>query len=437
MSQPFAKVMCVLKNFHQYSESVVNLCSDYLNTSVSAGKDIGKTIGSVTTAVGGVVYGKHKKGGLVLAVCGSFGEVIGGGVGYLHGSIHRKKEYAKCKEKVINEANNFKEAFLPIITELMGHIERYKDISYKNIDFLCKSIQAGYDSLDVLREKYRYCVTSIYQSECRLELANRITHYFECYEEKLSSSKLEEFVQWQKDYMNLDESRKYLEINEKVFKDVYEKLSDENSRNLLSDVIVGVPVPIFSDNLLNKINEDVSKCLRDRHFKEMLSESYSDCFFSGVCDFVTNETKRNVVGQFWKFFVLFPCIITGISVVIFKLIFHLNEWYSFWYFWLGMSEVIGFLFYKIYVNCKYDNAFLKLYADASFRKRIKNIRKQYIKRECNVDLDEISKSVFILPEKVCIENSANHTKGSEKEEKDDSYDFLQAVANLTQNSTLS
>ena len=284
----YAKFINAIDSFESYSQKVIENCEDFIQTAINIGSKIGDVVGKGAGQIATYVDDSNVKGAATkigLAALSTVSkDLFSFGAGAI-GELRKNAKYKAATKKIREEGINWKTQCLGLIPHSIEICKIRIEDAEKEIQLLKEEVfksasNLDYKNLENDAKKIRNCIQHIYQAEYRLELAEKITFYFENFENQLED--LEQFSYWYNESILVNK----IDCYEKCYENVYSKLSERCTDNQLqylnkSFLIVDSMVPILafkgtqSNNhmFINSIYDCVSRISRNKKYNEYLPSS--------------------------------------------------------------------------------------------------------------------------------------------------------------------
>ena len=255
----YAKFINAIDSFDSYSQKVIENCADFIQTATMVGSKIGDVIGKGAGFASSCVDDSNTKGvatkvglSLVSTFAQGLGELAGGAIG----EWRKNSKYKSAIKKIREDGLRWKmQCFelIPHSIELCRNriADSNKEIEILKEDFFKTSLKEA-EELEKAKQ-LRACIQHLYQAEYRLELAKKISFYFENFENQLED--LESFANWYEKSILVDKIECYKVCYEKIFDIMIENV-DSEKWNYVENIfhIVDSMVPILVLSPLEKHN---------------------------------------------------------------------------------------------------------------------------------------------------------------------------------------
>lgn len=326
----YEKFINVIDSFETYSQGVIESCENFIQTATMVGEKIGDIVGKGANIASAFIdndddYATVKKIGLGLV--GSLAKPALRTAGNAIGEVGKNIKYKTTLRKIYKDGLNWKSQCFNIIPESIEFCKIRVEDSEKKIQVLkanlLKSLSDNDGGLENNAELIHDCIQHFYQSEYRLELANKIIYYFDNFENQLND--LEIFAHWYEESVLVNK----IECYKKCYEKTYDVLIDNADEEILDNIesmfqIVDSKVPILVlekiGNHRNFLFTEASRLItanaKRENFIKLLPEAYYSAEgFKKIVSVFDKTFYGTIIPKYKKFrnlFLILPAIIITI-----------------------------------------------------------------------------------------------------------------------------
>lgn len=273
----YQKFITTIDSFETLSQDIIKNCEDFTQTAMEIGSKIGDVVGKGAGKAVSYVDDSDIKGSATKVGLSIFSTVakdlFTAGFGAA-GELRKNIKYKNTIKKIREQGLEWKErcfALLPQSVEIYKN--RIKDIN-KDLDVIKNRIENNplekEGDIEITADQVRLNIKYLYQSEYRIELAERISYYFDNFENQLDD--LESFANCYQESVLVNKIECYKRCYENTYNNLIKNMNDDQLN--------------FLDNAFHIIDSMVPILILDS------PEKHANLIKSEVARYLTEATKK-------------------------------------------------------------------------------------------------------------------------------------------------